>query len=369
MQNNVCCCPGDQGDIFFDAHEDTSASGLRRDCITSSDDDDDDLVENRSARDDASSSDSSETLPYTPPVYGSFKRRKITGSTFIINEGEEISDKADSETISSPRQSPASTSNFSSNSEGAFTVPQATHYRDVLILFRFNDHDLPFKLKEIIMADRRLLTLLEYGLPSWVIFLQSYPVFCNLYRPWMCPLARILYILISAVTVLIGFYDLYKNIPVLKATASRLCGPFFNWIESWEMISRIRYLGTMLFLHNFEIAVGWFVVTSRAIRSIFSVLSKPLAGPLMELMDVLAPLRLLCLEMAGFLTSFSWNVIGSACSMVMSVVNLLLWPFWLVISLTWSLGMPLILSLSLSLLLHFGIHIHLMTQEILPVSC
>ncbi|XP_052627383.1 uncharacterized protein LOC128133908 [Lactuca sativa] len=104
--------------------------------------------------------------------------------------------------------------------------------RDVLLLFKFNNHDLPFELKEIIVSDLRLLTLLEAGLPSWVIFSQSYPVFCHSYRPWMCPLARALYVIISIVTVVIGFYDLYKNVPVLKATASRLCGPLFDWIET-----------------------------------------------------------------------------------------------------------------------------------------
>ncbi|KAC9767784.1 hypothetical protein E3N88_45284 [Mikania micrantha] len=60
--------------------------------------------------------------------------------------------------------------------------------------------------------------------------------------------------------LLIGFYDLYKNIPVLKATASRLFGPLFDWIETWEMVSRIKYLGTMLFLHNAEKAIMWLLM-------------------------------------------------------------------------------------------------------------
>lgn len=70
----------------------------------------------------------------------------------------------------------------------------------------------------------------------------------------MPPLFRIFYTLISLITVIIGFYDLYKNVyvPLLKATASRLCGPLFKWIEAWDRISRIRYLGTMAFLRNLE---------------------------------------------------------------------------------------------------------------------
>nr|GEX46659.1 G1/S-specific cyclin-E protein [Tanacetum cinerariifolium] len=114
---------------------------------------------------------------------------------------------------------------------------EATQYTDVLLLFRFNDRDLPFELQKIVMSDLRLLTLLEAGLPSWVLFFQSYPVFCHMYRPWMCPLARALYVAMSFVTVVIGFYDLYKNVPVLKAAASRLFGPLFDWIETWDMIT------------------------------------------------------------------------------------------------------------------------------------
>ncbi|KAJ0969181.1 hypothetical protein J5N97_022058 [Dioscorea zingiberensis] len=108
-----------------------------------------------------------------------------------------------------------------------------TDYSHKLLLFRFNDSLLPFKLKQIIISEVRLLTLLESGLPSWVIFFQSYPLFCQFYRPWMRHLARTLYILISLVTVIIGFYDLYKNVPLLKVTASRICGPVDQY---WQQL-------------------------------------------------------------------------------------------------------------------------------------
>ncbi|KAD6794426.1 hypothetical protein E3N88_05322 [Mikania micrantha] len=48
------------------------------------------------------------------------------------------------------------------------TIDKAIQYRDILLLFRFNDHDLPFELQEVIMFDLRLLTLFEAGLPSWI---------------------------------------------------------------------------------------------------------------------------------------------------------------------------------------------------------
>ncbi|XP_047334206.1 uncharacterized protein LOC124937917 isoform X2 [Impatiens glandulifera] len=205
---------------------------------------------------------------------------------------------------------------------------EAIHYKDVLILFRFNDPDLPFELRNIILCDLRLLTLLESGLPSWVIFFQSYPVFSHLYRPWMCPLARALYVFISVVTVLIGFYDLYKNIPVLKATASRLCGPLFNWIERWEMISRIKYLGTMLFLHNFEKAVKWVVLMSRATKSFISLFTKPMSGPLMEGFELLLPVSNAITDMIDGIFSVTCLIIGSAYNLMETLVETMLCPVW-----------------------------------------
>ncbi|XP_062117606.1 uncharacterized protein LOC133831361 isoform X2 [Humulus lupulus] len=163
-------------------------------------------------------------------------------------------------------------------------------YEDILLLCRFENKDLPFKLKQVITSDLKLLTLVESGLPTWVIFLQSYPLFCALYRPWMRPLFRTIYILISLVTVLIGFYDLYKNVPLLKATISHICGPFFNWIESWEMLSRIKYLGTMLFLQNFEKAVKLLLMTTRATKLLVSEVSDFLLYPIEVMADFLLPL-------------------------------------------------------------------------------
>nr|XP_043629248.1 uncharacterized protein LOC122600575 [Erigeron canadensis] len=209
---------------------------------------------------------------------------------------------------------------------------ESIQYKDVLLLFRFNDRDLPFELQKIIMSDLRLLTLLEAGLPSWVIFFQSYPVFCNLYRPWMCPLARSLYVAISLVTVVIGFYDLYKNVPVLKATASRLFGPLFDWIETWEMVSRIQYLGTMLFLHNVEKAVMWFLMMTRTFRSLVSVITQPLVAPLLLVLDGLFPFCNTFIQMGGRLYSFICILMVTSWNLLDNVIDTLLLPVWYISS-------------------------------------
>ncbi|XP_042516795.1 uncharacterized protein LOC122091048 isoform X2 [Macadamia integrifolia] len=204
----------------------------------------------------------------------------------------------------------------------------STVYRDNLLLLRFSNRDLPFKLRQIITSDLRLLTLLESGLPAWVIFLQSYPLFCQFYRPWMRPLVRTLYILISLITVIIGFYDLYKNIPILKETLSHLCGPLFKWVEAWDMISRIRYLGTMLFLQNFEKAVKWFLVMVRTIRVLVSLLMKPLMNALMEIIEFMSP----AWSIGAPLCSTVWEMLQSWYSIIVDLVKVLLSPFGLLYS-------------------------------------
>ncbi|XP_022985925.1 uncharacterized protein LOC111483824 isoform X2 [Cucurbita maxima] len=272
--------------------------------------------------------DSANTLQ-TPPPTGPNKRRKVT--KFIGSDNEDDTNLVEMENR---------TSGFPSVSEiydaNCQDVVEATQYKDVLILFRFNDRDLPFKLKQVIMSDLRLLTLLEAGLPSWVIFLQSYPVFCHVYRPWMCPFARALYVLVSVITALIGFYDLYKNVPLLKAAVSRLCGPLFDWIENWEMVSRIKYLGTMLFLHNFEKALTWFLTISRTTRSFLAILAQPLASTVVELLGFLLPICKTCIKVVGNFFSVIWDVIDFCGDMVVDSVELLLLPIWFIFSTLWS---------------------------------
>lgn len=271
----------------------------------------------------------SDPLQTPPPPNLPYKRRKVMKSISTETETDTYSGEGHSDDTDSPIYS-----QMSYDSECEEIV--ARQYKDVLILFRFDDRDLPFKLKDIVMSNLRLLTLLEAGLPSWVIFLQSYPGFCHLYRPWMCPLARALYVSISIVTVLIGFYDLYKNVPLLKATASRLFGPLFDWIETWEMITRIRCLGTMLFLHNFQKAVQWFLMITRTVRSFLKIITEPMMGPFMELLDVFDPLWSAFMQLAESSLSAIWTVIEFSCTLVGDFLEIILLPIWHIISFMWN---------------------------------
>ncbi|GAV70709.1 hypothetical protein CFOL_v3_14207 [Cephalotus follicularis] len=206
-------------------------------------------------------------------------------------------------------------------------------YDNTLLLFRFNDRDLPFKLRQIITSDMKLLSLLESGLPSWVIFLQSYPLFCKVYRHWMRPLLTALYVVISLITLIIGFYDLYKNVPMLKATVSHLCGPLFKWIEAWDMVSRVKYLGTMLFLQNLEKAVKWLLTMTQIIKLTVLLITRPLMHPLIEMMEFILPIWNFFAEAGEQLCITAWIVLEPLGSMVFHVVEVLLSPLELLYSL------------------------------------
>ncbi|GFP79596.1 hypothetical protein PHJA_000103100 [Phtheirospermum japonicum] len=268
------------------------------------------------------------TLQTPPPTDKPHKRRKVTRSIYFDSDLGICSGESDM----GPVEVLLQTSDPSNHDD----TLEPTLYRDVLILFRFNDRDLPFKLKDIIMSKLRLLTLLEAGLPSWVIFLQSYPGFCRLYRPWMCPLARGVYVVISIVTVLIGFYDLYKNVPLLKTAASNLFGPLFDWVEEWEMISRIKYLGTMLFLHNFQKALKGFLMVARTVATFVSFFVRPMAEPFFEFLDCFVPVGIIFMRVIENFFSVIWMVVESSFTMVGDFVEVLLLPLWYILMVAWS---------------------------------
>ncbi len=60
---------------------------------------------------------------------------------------------------------------------------------------------------------------MESGLPEWAVFLPSYGL---LYRRWMRQAAKLLWVVLGVVSLLAGFYDLYRNIPGAKHALAAL---------------------------------------------------------------------------------------------------------------------------------------------------
>ena len=75
---------------------------------------------------------------------------------------------------------------------------------------------------KVVQSDERLLKLYESGLPGWAIYAPQYGVW---YRPWMRRITYMLFVLVSAFSLVMGFYDLYKNVPYLDKVPSHLLPP------------------------------------------------------------------------------------------------------------------------------------------------
>ena len=215
-------------------------------------------------------------------------------------------------------------------------------YKDVLLLFRFDDPMLPLQLKNSITSNQKLLKMLESGLPSWVIFMQSYPFVCKFYRPWMWPLARTMYVFVSIITVIIGFYDLYKNVPVFKATAARLCGPLFEWIEDLEMISRIKYLGTVLFLQNWERAFRSLLSVITTVKKVSAIIMKPMIEPLEIFVGIIWwPVWNIFDSICGVISVISMTV-ASVFDYTIDILQPMVWPFIALLASVWKLCIDLV---------------------------
>jgi hypothetical protein len=239
----------------------------------------------------------------------------------------------------------------------------------MLLLFRFKDPMLPLELKKIIISDQTLLKMLESGLPSWVIIMQSYPFVSKLYRSWMRPLVRSTYVVVSIVTAIIGLYDLYKNLPVFKATAARLCGLLFEWIEDSAMVSRIQYLGTIFCLQQFERAFQPLLSMITILKRMFAIMMKPMMEPVEEFAELIWWLvwsilfysawesaSVIYLTIApGFkytVETFQliiWPIIilmASIWKFCTDIAQLIAWPFMVCVMAIWKLGMNLLLRYS-----------------------
>lgn len=98
------------------------------------------------------------------------------------------------------------------------------------------------------------------------------------------------------------------------------------------MISRIRYLGTMLFLQNFERAIKWFLKTGHVLKLLFLVLIKPLMEPLQDLMEFASPVWLLLYNGGSYVYDALSSTVISICSLCAALFHPLISLFVLLYS-------------------------------------
>lgn len=146
-------------------------------------------------------------------------------------------------------------------------------YYSKTIAATFDSPFLPIGLKKVVQNDARLLRFCESGIPAWAIFLPLYGLY---YRPWMRTTAKILFMAVSTVSMVLGFYDLYKNIPGLRNALSMYIKPLTDWLElhaSLRLSMLLTYLAAKS--HLFQ----WFFLKLSAVTRVLHPLGRYIAAP------------------------------------------------------------------------------------------
>ncbi|GFH31272.1 uncharacterized protein HaLaN_30279, partial [Haematococcus lacustris] len=139
---------------------------------------------------------------------------------------------------------------------------------------QFRDPHVPPMLRDFVKSDMRLLKLYESGLPSWAVLLPCYGLW---YRPWMRTATWLLVTAISIFSMAMGFYDLYKNVPLVRqamATLSARLFPSAHRIVEWlERHAQVRL--SILFTYVFSKS-PLFISLMRLLRSAMGLLTQSL---------------------------------------------------------------------------------------------
>ena len=69
-----------------------------------------------------------------------------------------------------------------------------------------------------------------------------------------------------------------------------------------------------------------------ATKCVLSVLTKPIMGPLLEVLEFTLPLWNLCAETVEYLSSAAMVAMETSFSAVVSTVQMIMWPFWFIFS-------------------------------------
>jgi len=154
----------------------------------------------------------------------------------------------------------------------ALAVHEQVYYSKTIAV-TFDSPFLPIGLKKVVQNDARLLRFCESGIPAWAIFLPLYGLY---YRPWMRTTAKILFMAVSTVSMVLGFYDLYKNIPGLRNALSVYIKPLTDWLElhaSLRLSMLLTYLAAKS--HLFQ----WFFLKLSAVTRVLQPLVRYILAP------------------------------------------------------------------------------------------
>eukprot|EP00933_Yihiella_yeosuensis_P062043 TRINITY_DN64970_c0_g1_i1.p1 TRINITY_DN64970_c0_g1~~TRINITY_DN64970_c0_g1_i1.p1 ORF type:complete len:1132 (-),score=160.24 TRINITY_DN64970_c0_g1_i1:263-3658(-) len=140
---------------------------------------------------------------------------------------------------------------------------------NLTVNFRFDDPFMPYVLREVVHDPERpqLLRLCEAGLPAWAIYLPQYT---GLYRRYMRHIMAAVLLLLSCVSMLLGFYDLYKRIPAVRSLLKQMLGPLTSRLEDLVVVRLSVLLGWMLpYSAIFRRSYDGFCVLLQGARQLF----------------------------------------------------------------------------------------------------
>lgn len=221
--------------------------------------------------------------------------------------------------LPSPRdhQMTMGTMNTEDDAEANAHEVHVTEYSNIMLLAYFDDPLIPYFMQGLVKREgnKRLLRMYENGLPSWAVFLPSYGLF---YRPWMRTVMTFLIFCVSLSTMLLGFYDLYKHIPLLRSTLFSVFGPLLEWFEQ-AIVLRLSFL------------LGYLLASSHYFRAFLQVSIGPFFDLIAGIGECLIPLRMVwelfatVLYPVYFLVRFCFLVVFEVINQAKNIVVMTVW--------------------------------------------
>ncbi len=111
---------------------------------------------------------------------------------------------------------------------------------NVVLQFRYKEPLLHPLLQDFIACHESLIPLVEDGLPSWSLFLAGYGLY---YRPWMRRTMDVIIWFASVGMMLLALYDLFQNVPLVRAFVRKYLGKWFSFIENILGAFRVFFVG------------------------------------------------------------------------------------------------------------------------------
>eukprot|EP00347_Sterkiella_histriomuscorum_P004028 403362021 len=118
--------------------------------------------------------------------------------------------------------------------------------KDLTIVAYYEDPILPHALRELLNQNdkqsKKMFLMTEIGIPHWTVVLAQF----GYYKPWIRFLVKYLVTLMSILTMILGFWDLYKNVPFINTLIQTHLQSLYQFFEDHVIIRLSMLLGLIL---------------------------------------------------------------------------------------------------------------------------